>query len=234
MKLIDILMDEIFPKAFTCNICADETFDGKPLCPTCAKTVYLNDGKVCPVCGRNVANETLCINCAKGLPKFKRGVSGILYKDGGVKLIFNFKHGHSYLKDYFADTLEEKCKTLTDADAICYVPMTKKREKKRGYNQARLLAKELGKRLNLPVWDCLKKVKESDEQKLLTKHEREQNLSGCFKTTCPVKGKTFILVDDVFTTGATANIICEVLLKKGASSVYFASACCVPYRLDNI
>ena len=112
--------------------------------------------------------------------------------------------------------------------------MTSSAEYRRGYNQSRLLAKELAKRLNLPmIKGGIEKVKETKSQKQLTKKDREQNLKSCFKADRQkVEGKVIIVVDDVLTTGATADAICEELKKKGAFKVYFATVASVEYNAE--
>ena len=102
-----------------------------------------------------------------------------------------------------------------NADVICYVPMTKKAEKKRGFNQCKLMARNIGYHTNIPVSNCIKKIKNTKEQKTLTKEERIINLKGVFKinNVKDIKNKNVILIDDVMTTGATINE-CKYILKK--------------------
>ena len=99
--------------------------------------------------------------------------------------------------------------------------MTEERLNERGYNQAGLLAKELGEILNLPVLDnAIRKTRETSRQANLNKDERRHNLSKTFTAyKKEVNGKHLLLVDDVLTTGATADIIAEYLKKKGAKTV---------------
>ena len=225
--------DAVFPPRFTCDLCGRETFDGRNLCPECAETVTMNDGLTCPVCGRRTALEGLCFECKADIPAYDRAVSAMVYSDGGVKLITKFKRGGAYLKAAFADAMTDKCRELKDADCISYIPMTEKAERKRGYNQSRLLAEEIAERLNLPIVKVLEKVKETKEQKSLTKKERESNLKGCFaarKADC--EGRTFIIVDDVMTTGATAGEAARILKRKGAKKVYIATMASVEYKRE--
>jgi ComF family protein len=112
--------------------------------------------------------------------------------------------------------------------------MTKKAEKERGYNQSEILAQALAKRLALPyIKGATIKVRGTPPQKTLTRREREKNLAGCFKADKKlVNGKTLILVDDVLTTGATANAVCDALKKAGAKAVYFATVASVEYKKE--
>ncbi|MGN0818329.1 MAG: ComF family protein [Candidatus Coproplasma sp.] len=228
------LSDAVFPKDFTCDICGTEIFNGTRLCKNCANTVQFNDGLTCPICGRRTQVKGVCFECKAYSPAFKRAVSALVYRDGAVALVLKFKNGNGYLKDYFADLLEPECRQFDDADAVCFIPMTAKAQRKRGYNQAELLARELAKRLNLPVLEgALTKLKDTPEQKSLTKAEREQNLKGCFRAERSIiEGKNLILVDDVLTTGATAEAAITQLKKRGARDVYFATVASVEYRRE--
>ena len=99
--------------------------------------------------------------------------------------------------------------------------MTKKSEKKRGFNQCELIAKNIGYHINIPVSNCIKKIKNTKEQKTLTKEERIKNLRGVFKVSRikDIKDKNVILIDDVMTTGATINECKDVLKKSGANKI---------------
>lgn len=232
MRLLERIADFLFPEKLTCNICGREIFDGGYLCKECAKTLILNDKATCPVCGRRTDYPALCLECKDKAPPFKRAVSATVYEGGAARLIIAFKSGSPYLKRYFAQLLEPKCRELKDADAICYVPMTAKAKRKRGYNQSEILAKELAKRLNLTVLKgAVIKKRETKSQKTLSFKERAKNLNGSFTAyKDKVAGKSIILVDDVLTTGATAETITRELLKKGAKCVYLATVASVEYR----
>ncbi|MGN0814682.1 MAG: ComF family protein [Candidatus Coproplasma sp.] len=232
--LIKQFNQALFPENYTCELCGIEIFDGGRLCKKCAETVQLNDGLTCPICGRRTQIDGVCLECKSHSPSFKRAVSAMVYRDGAVNLVLRYKSGNGYLKNYFAEILTPKCREFTDAQAVCYIPMTEKAKAKRGYNQAELLAREIAKNLDLPVLDgALTKVKETPEQKKLTKAEREKNLKGCFKADRKiVEGKTLILVDDVLTTGATAEEAVTQLKKRRASKVYFATIASVEYNRE--
>lgn len=221
-----------FPPDFTCDICGIETF-GTNLCSSCLKTVPFNDGTVCPVCGRKTARPEICIECKARAPLYKKAVSPLVYAGGTLKLIAKYKNGSAYLKEYFADLICAKLENFPKFDCIAYVPMTKKAERKREYNQAKILAESISARINVPVIkDALIKTKDTAEQKSLSFKERKQNLATCFKVEkrTELKDKDVLLVDDVLTTGATAEAITEKLLKADAKHVYFATVASVEYK----
>lgn len=225
------VLEALFPENFTCELCGKEVFCGEKLCADCLKRVTFNDKKSCSVCGRMTQTDGVCLECKKYAPAYDKAVSALVYEDGGMQLILKFKNGNAHLKEYFADLLKEKCAAL-GADIVCFVPMTTKAVRARGYNQAELIAKALASRLNIPLpGDALKKTRETDEQKTLTSAERRANVKGCFfADKSIVEGKKVLLVDDVMTTGATIEEACRQFKKKGASAVFAATVASVKFK----
>lgn len=231
MNVFKKILDSIFPEGYTCELCNREIFDGSRLCAECRDEVTFNNEHTCPVCGRRTASDCICLECKELAPIYDRAVSALIYEKGVQRLILAFKEDRPYLKTWFAELMYAKC-DFKAVDAVCYVPMTKRAEYKRGYNQSYLLAKELAKLLKLPLLkNAIVKVKETSSQKSLTKREREVNLQSCFKADkSVVAGMSLIVVDDVLTTGSTANAISAELKKRGALKVYFVTVASVHYE----
>ena len=233
-RFISSAKDALFPKNYTCDVCGRETF-GTNLCGDCEKQVTFNNRDTCPVCGRMTLKPEICRECKDRLPAFKKAISPLVYDGATIALMAKFKNGSAYLKEYFADLICAKSGELPHVDCMVYVPMTKKSQKKRGYNQVKLLAEAVAKRTDIPLLkNCVIKVKDTAVQKGLSQKERESNLAGCFKITdkSAVDGKAVLCVDDVLTTGATAEEICKTLLKAGANSVYFATVASVEDKVQ--
>ena len=228
-KILEVLTDVFFPENFTCDICGIEIFNGDNLCEKCRDTLKINNELTCPICGRKTLSSRLCMECKAQPPLYDKAVSPLVYSGGAQKLIGKFKHDKPYLKKYFARLMYAKSASLTDAEAICYVPMTRTAERDRGYNQSFLLAKELSEKMKLPLLkNALIKIKKTESQKSLTRKERADNLKSCFKADrSAVEGKTLILVDDVLTTGATADAVSAELKKCGAKKVYLVTVASV-------
>ena len=110
-------------------------------------------------------------------------------------------------------------------DCVTPVPMHVRRVRKRGVNQALLLAREVADGLQLPLEEALVRTRNTLQQARLDEAKRMHNLDGAFAVAGDVAGKRVLLVDDVCTTGATANACAEALLKEGASAVLLVCFC---------
>ena len=107
-----------------------------------------------------------------------------------------------------------------EIDGVVPVPMHSRRMRQRGYNHAALLAAQTAARLGLPLCDALERVRDTRQQARLSDAERLTNLENAFALSGDVAGKTLLLVDDVCTTGATANACAMTLRGGGARAVY--------------
>lgn len=233
-RFIKSVWDLLFPTDLTCDICGRETF-GANICAECSQTLIYNDKEVCPVCGRRTVRSEFCIECKDKPPLFAMAVSPFVYEGGAAFLIKKFKGGSGYLKGYLADQICKSLKVIPDYDCIVCVPMTRRAKLKRGFNQSALLSKAVSARVGKPyIKGAVVKTKDTGAQKELSRKARSKNLAGCFKVVKrgEVKGKRVLVVDDILTTGATANEMAKVLLKAGAKQVYLATVASVEYKIN--
>ncbi len=232
MKLREILKKLGHPN-FTCDICGREVFSGERFCAACYAALPWNNGEVCPLCGRKVLEKGICIECKQNLPVFDGARSAFTHEGEAARLVVRFKRGEKFLYIALSEVLLPLAKSF-DADSFCFVPMTEKAEKARGYNQSRVLAEELARVTGLELLDCIEKTRESEEQKALGRKERSENLKGCFrvKDGKRVKGRRVILVDDTMTTGATASELAARLKRVGAEKVFLVTVTSVQYRMS--
>ena len=108
-------------------------------------------------------------------------------------------------------------------DYILFVPLHKKRMRKRGFNQAEKIAKSLSKLINIPVVNNIERIYNTERLYKLNKYEREKELKNVFvlkDSKHELKNKNILLVDDIFTTGATVNEISKLLKLKNVNKVY--------------
>lgn len=153
------------------------------------------------------------------------------YWDKPKKSVLNFKfHHHREYAEPFGISMARSVKkyfSKVSLDAVCEVPLSKRRRRERGYDQSRLLAKELAKNLKLPYVGLLEKPKGNQIQHELSFEQRWKNVEGVYrlKKNASVSGKTILLCDDIVTSGATMWEAAGVLLEHGAKAVYGVSFC---------
>ena len=111
-------------------------------------------------------------------------------------------------------------------EGLVPIPIHKKRMKKRGFNQATLLAEEISKRTGIPLLDIMERTVDTLPQKNLSVDKRRDNLEMVFRIRKEASVPSVIMiVDDIFTTGATVSAAARILKESGASEVYFTSIC---------
>jgi ComF family protein len=167
-----------------------------------------------------------CGACLAHPPAFDQARSAIVYDEGSRDLLLTFKHGdQTHLTATFTPWLQTiLSQQQWNADMIIPVPLHWTRLFKRRYNQSALLAKSLSDMTNIPVMmSILKRKRATQSQGHLSAKEREDNVKGAFfipdQYNDIIKDKKIILIDDVFTTGATINECAKTLKKQGASDV---------------
>lgn len=222
-KIKRIFKDVFFGTDLTCNNCRKEIYGGRYFCQDCYDKMVKIGEDACGKCGRKTKSSTICLSCKSFSPYFDKARSLYVY-DGIVrKNIINFKdEGAKYLGEVFADELSGLFgREFKDFDLLVPVPITSFKLKERGYNQSVVIAKELSRLCNKEVFYGVEKVKETGDQKDLTRDKRMENLRGAFKLTQRglLKGKSIVIVDDVMTTGATVSVLAKVLKRAGAKKV---------------
>lgn len=233
MNVFGKIIDLLYPRrCFVCHGISVSDRTGFYVCPKCEKKLNRVEEPVCTLCGKPISRDdrAYCTDCGKGNRIFDGGSSLYVYDEVMKKSVHMFKEeGRAEYAAYYAQGLYEKYKDLYTSwkiEALIPVPLTKKKEGRRGYNQAALIAKELGGLLHLPVLTDLIIKKEGREQKNLDLYEREKNSKRSFILSGNiVQSRSVLIVDDVFTTGSTINHIAGLLKKAGCKSVYFTTVC---------
>lgn len=226
-KIFDGFSKILFPSKIKCVLCGEDLKQKQEIeiCKKCLKQItFIDENHCCLRCGELITGQGhYCLNCMNHKRKFDIARSVVVYEGPVQQLIYGFKFGGKpYLSATIGNMMAQKLSFLNwNFDAIVPVPVSKSRLKERGYNQALLLANQIAPYFNKPVFEVLEKYKQTKDQVGLNFQERQQNLEGSIKVCQKdqVVGKSILLVDDVMTTGATANICAEQLFKAGAKSV---------------
>lgn len=225
------LLDWIYP--LRCAACETPLAHGM-VCLSCRRTFPVLREPFCEVCsqpftGGDAARFT-CVNCANRELAFTCVVAAFRNRGAVRDMIHRLKYNHEVhlvplLGRLLAKSLRDLRIRKQKFDALIPVPLHPRRLRERGFNQAELLARELQRRANIPVFSILIRSRYTATQTQFDRRERMQNLRGAFKITQNdlVQNKTLLLVDDVITTGSTLNECAAVLKKAGASSVYAAA-----------
>ncbi len=207
---------------YTCDVCGREVFANERICAACRETLPWNNALICPFCGRKVLEEGTCLECKQKPLETQKARSLFTHEGDAAALVYRFKGGRKYLARMLGEELASLARSeFAEAELVTFVPMTRKAERRRGYNQSRLLAEELAAQLQTPCLALAQKERESAPQKTLGRKEREENLEGCFRVVerAALKGKYVLLVDDTMTTGATASALAQRLKRAGARRV---------------
>ena len=221
----------IFPSF--CRLCgrALEDYEEKVVCGRCLQQVAIHRGPVCPVCGRFYQQEEaagqVCGQCLEAAPLLLSRHRSLGPYTGRLKeiiLLFKYK-GCEVLSRPLSRMVYENLAgdgIFSGLDCILPVPLHRKRERMRGFNQAGLLGLSISRLSGLPfLTGVLVKTRNTLAQVSLEAAERETNLRGAFEVRKPglVKGRAVLLVDDVFTTGSTLRECARVLRRSGALEV---------------
>lgn len=228
MKLLDLL----YPPS--CPLCGDVLKEGMHgFCDACRGKVDRVKTPVCEICGKEIAKAryVLCEDCARRPKHFVKGFPAFNYvppmNEGIYRFKYHFERCHASV--FAGEIVKTHGKEILSIspEVLIPVPIHKKKLRKRGYNQAEILAGELSRLLGIPVdASVLIRGKNTVPQKKLSPEERKNNLKTAFLSTQNrVNYRSVLLVDDIYTTGATIEACTERLLEAGVSEVYYTSIC---------
>lgn len=229
-ELLSAISDIIFPPQ--CLACAEilNPQEETVFCSSCHEKIRFINGSICPVCGmaffNSPAENHICGNCLEDRPYYTRARAVAAFETVILDAIHKFKYGRnvvigdclgSFMAGYsFPDIV------FAEYSLIIPVPLHIKKLRERRFNQSLLLANALGKKHKIPVnFSLLKRHKFTLTQTGFNKTEREKNIKGAFSITNKeeIDNKDIILVDDVYTTGATVNECAKTLKKGGAKNI---------------
>jgi len=223
-RLLDVLLP---PHCLKCRVIVDEPGS---LCAACWGQITFLGSPACAVCGLpfefSAGDGALCAACIRCRPVYQRARAVLAYDDASRDLILGFKHAdRTEAAPAFGRWLARTgSELIAEADLVTPVPLHWTRFWKRRYNQSALLARALAKQAGLPVIpDLLIRHRRTPSQGGLGAGGRVRNVRGAFRLNPRfaerARGARLLLVDDVYTTGATAEACARVLLRAGVGSV---------------
>lgn len=212
MKLLEALLDLIYP----------------PRCPFCRRLLQKKEPPVCPDCLRSLRRVPESAQ-RRDLRNVTLAVAPLFYEGDVRASLLRYKfHGVTAYARVYADFIQ-KCidENAISCDSITWVPLSRRRLRTRGYDQAELIARELAARIGLPCGRLLvKTVNNRAQSRTGSAEKRRANAAGVYACPCPekVQGKHVLLVDDIITTGATVSECARVLKAAGCEEVFAAAA----------
>lgn len=206
-------LETIYPK--TCCFCGKVS--KTEICRACAEKVeYIGEPR-CKKCGKPVryVEQEYCYDCQKVTHEYEQGRSVWLHKTPVSNSIYQFKYQNRRIYgEFYAKEMMRLYGNLVkewEVEAIIPVPLHRKRKRMRGYNQSGIIAKHFGKMTGIPVYsNVLIRRRYTRPQKELNGKERRENLKEAFEVTKRWKKiKRVLIIDDIYTTGSTIDIIAK-------------------------
>ena len=231
-SLTEGFFDLIYPSNIYCIRCGNIIDDSRPyaLCDVCVRTLKWVGERTCLRCGKilqeNYLHE-LCTDCRDMEHRYTRGFTCVEYGSAERELLHRFKYkDKSYLGRKLAEIMYDRIQAEDlDPDILLPVPMYRRKEKTRGYNQAVILAKSLAELMGKPYdGKLLLRIADTKAMSRLSAGERRRNIQRAFivstRKSAILKNKRVLLLDDIYTTGSTADACAEALIEAGASEIF--------------
>ena len=223
-----IRIGKIVGPGYSCYVCGRDLENIEyPICNNCKIDMEKIGTSVCLKCGAPVNGDShYCSECYGKNRDFDMARASYVYNPACSKIVADLKYNKKkYISKFMAEEMYARLIDFdTMPDIIVPVPITKKRYNKRGFNQSELIAEELEKLIGADVVrkDLVFRGVDRLPQAGLSKAERLINLKGAFSVdkTKNIKGKTVLVVDDVFTTGSTVGEVIRLLRELKPKSVY--------------
>lgn len=232
-EVLDLVLDFIYPENISCILCNKpiKKINTYSLCKDCFKELnFIQDG--CIKCGKPIIYHSLekldicgCSYCFNKSFYFDKAISCIEYSDISKSMILGFKYKNkTYMAKYISNIMKEKLDLENiKFDYITFVPLHKKRMRKRGFNQSEKIAKELEKMIDIPILDCIYRKSNTNRLYNLNRIERKIELKNAFLVKENINyanGKNILLIDDIFTTGSTVNEISKLLKLNNVNKIF--------------
>ncbi|MGB3942895.1 MAG: ComF family protein [Candidatus Manganitrophaceae bacterium] len=229
------ILDWIYPRAcLGCKVSIKNGTADLPLCADCKGEIRFLSGPCCPVCATPFSSSAAlshspkhrCGECRENPPFFSQAITPYAYEGGLAKTIRRFKYqkGNQLamsLASLLVDALGSR-----SFDLVTPIPLHPTRLREREFNQSLLLADRVAQQRTIPLLiEGLERLRETGPQVGLSRKEREKNVRRAFRVSYreAIQGKRILLVDDVYTTGATLREGAKTLAEGGAKEIVVAA-----------
>ncbi len=207
-------------------VCSGCGLGGAWLCPRCAELqLPISMGSACRRCGRplDVALPT-CVRCDLWTGSIERVRSAYAFDAAVRTMIHQLKYeGQRARSEWCAAAIADVVEsTHWPVDVVVPVPLHRQKERARGFNQSRLIARDLAPMLGLTMNDALVRIRQTRSQIELDAGERRENVRGAFVARRQLRGRHVLLIDDVITTGSTL-VECAAACRQAGAGVVFAA-----------
>ena len=219
---LSALVDMFYPER--CVGCDRRSND--VLCRGCFEALPRVGSPTCGRCGLPTAFATFVCEACKNVDfGFESARAPLRYEGVGKEIVHSLKYrGYKKIVARLAAPLMLDALDDGRFDAVVPVPLHRSRHRKRGFNQAELLARGVAAEINAPLSDTLEVVRSTRDQVELSAAQRRANVAGAYRASAPLRGRV-LLIDDVFTTGATMSACASTLILAGAKNVHALSLC---------
>ena len=202
-----------------CVLCGARS-EGDVVCAACEGALpRLRDA--CEICAAPIAHGGTCGDCLRQPPPFDASIAAFEYRYPLDRLVLRFKSSGDFaIGRWLSERLSECVRAAPRPDRIVAAPLSRARLRERGFNQSSEIARRIARRSRVDfLAGAVEKVRDTPSQQGLSRRERRANLRGAFRCTRSLAGLHVALVDDVVTTGATAEAIARELRRAGASRI---------------
>lgn len=211
-----------------CNFCSEVLREASDhfLCPKCYDKIKFIGENGCIKCGKTLTfgYDEICPDCRRTKRCFDRAFSVAQYEGAVKSALIRYKFfGKKHIANTFVQIMLDNIPKMDDIDLVLSVPLHKERLKERGFNQSQNLAEALAQRLGIySDNNIFIRAKNTKSQATLSREKRLKNLKGAFRVInmYEITNKNILLVDDIYTTGATVSECAKTLKIAGASKVY--------------
>lgn len=233
-QIPDHILELVYPSALYC-ICCGKIIDRTRtyrLCNECMRSIRWTKEPTCRKCGKQLSPQnptSLCFNCREHPHRYDIGFTCCEYGMNPRSIVFALKYGsRTDIGITIAEIMHDRMRQIRDETGLMYdvaipVPMYAGKQRIRGYNQAAVIAKHFAALEDVPYTEkAIRRIRNTRPLRGLTPAERQQMLSEAIvlNDTSGIEHRDVLLIDDIYTTGATADAITDILLAGGADRVY--------------